>query len=124
MKYITKKVGEPAKVNECRSMTLDILQEAVEGLIEPVYISKYIVYVNDEGKLIGKDPNIILTKSGEPVDTLHGDVLITKSDGEGGDTSLDNDDINHCMAMLNHPMMYGVNDAGGRLYILPTIELT
>ena len=90
MRIITKKDAEPAVVTELKTMNLDIMQNLVGGLIQPVYMDNMICWVNEEGKLNGLDVNIALVSAdGELLDTLHGDVFFTNDEEENeGLTSL------------------------------------
>lgn len=73
---------EPGK--EPRTMiipnTLKMLQDLVGGYIETVRISdKGILIMNEEGKLLGLEPNFYLGAIG---DTIVGPVLVVGEDGE------------------------------------------
>ena len=70
---------------------LRILQEAVEGLIEPIQITEDLtLWVNEEGKLTGKTPNFVATnfytrKYGAG-DIVVGTVVFTGGTDDEGET--------------------------------------
>lgn len=71
---------------------LESLQSIVGGYIESVRLKadgfKYVVLVNEEGKLKGLQPNLVWMG-----DVLVGPAVFTKSDDEGAFVSLDDDDV-------------------------------
>ena len=90
VKVFLFKVGEEPKVVEMGD-DLHSLQNAVGGLIEPVYPfeDEYFIFCNEEGKLIGLEPNRNLGD----YDVICGDFLVCKDDGEGGIKDVDEADL-------------------------------
>ena len=102
MKIITKRVGEAAKITEIEKLELEGMQKLVGGLIQPVYIDDMICWVDEEGKLKGKEINIAMTDSymGEIIGTLEGDVFFTnETEGEEG---LSSSQIQSLLERLNN----------------------
>lgn len=70
---------------------LKILQNIVEGLIEPIELAEGLtMWVNEEGKLIGKTPNPFATAAWErafgATDIVVGTVAFTGGTDEEGET--------------------------------------
>lgn len=70
---------------------LRILQGIVEGLIEPIEITQGLtLWVNEEGKLTGKTPNLVATnfytRKYGVVDIVVGTVVFTGGTDEEGET--------------------------------------
>lgn len=77
--------------------SLESMQEIVGGSIQYVHLGSiteieelndYVMYCNEEGKLLGLPLNLIA-----PADFVVGDFFITKLDDDGESVSLTNDDI-------------------------------
>ena len=122
MKYIVKEAGKKAKTVD-GVIDLQTLQGYVDGLIEPVYIKGFVWYVNDEGKLKGMPPNVVLVYNGLMRDTLNGNIVITKDDGAGGDTDISDKEAKDILAMLNDPDMYVMQEGADGFDVLPCVEL-
>lgn len=78
-------------VQEFQDSPLKILQEAVEGLIEPVDLANTLtMWVNEEGKLIGKTPNPFATEAWfrkyDATDIVVGTVVFTGGTDAEGET--------------------------------------
>lgn len=78
-------------VQEFQDSPLKILQEAVEGLIEPVDLMNTLtMWVNEEGKLIGKTPNPFATEAWfrqcGATDIVVGTVVFTGGTDAEGET--------------------------------------
>lgn len=96
MKVIVKKVGEAPKYKNIEN-TLKTFQSITEGLsqILPVTQDGLIMYCNEEGKLKGLPPNFKLlfyTKFGYYSDTIVGDVVFFRTNGEN-ETDVSEDDL-------------------------------
>lgn len=70
---------------------LKVLQDVVEGLIEPIDLAQGLtMWVNEEGKLIGKTPNPFATAAWErafgATDIVVGTVAFTGGTDEEGET--------------------------------------
>ena len=79
MRAIYKAPGKDPQTVEIEN-TLSVLQQIVGGYIETVRISdKGILIMNEEGKLLGLEPNFYLGAIG---DTIGGPVLVVGEDGE------------------------------------------
>lgn len=76
---------------------LESLQAEVQGTIDFFEISyggkNFDIILNDEGKMIGLEPNIAIIHEGEIVDLIMGDVLIMKVDEEGATMGLSDEEI-------------------------------
>lgn len=62
---------------------LDELREIVGGFIEIVYLDdkkQHLMVVNEEGKLLGLQPNVLATHLYNCNDVIVGDVLICEND--------------------------------------------
>lgn len=72
--------------------TLENLQNAVEGYIEYLWLSreqKYIILVNEEGAIRHLQPNMMLVGEGGRKVPIFGNILFTGKDSRTGDiTSL------------------------------------
>lgn len=70
--------------------TLKRMQSLVCGRIEPVYLGydeDVVVFVNEEGKLFALPSNkIVISKKGEILDTLVGNILIVGNNPNTGET--------------------------------------
>lgn len=78
-------------VQEFQGNELKILQDVVEGLIEPIELAQGLtMWVNEEGKLIGKTPNVFATAAWERAfgmtDIVVGTVAFTGGTDEEGAT--------------------------------------
>lgn len=120
MKILVKRIGETPKELEIDSMNkLGSMQRIVGGYIEPISINDHIdVVCNEEGKLLGLEPNAYLyTDEDGVLDILCGDILFVRYNEEGDYESLTYDDIATMKSMLNGT--YIVNSCG----VLPAVEL-
>lgn len=90
IKVLYFKVGREPKVIEIEN-TLEAKQKLVGGYIEmecpPIHDDSAVVICNEEGKLLGLEPNIYLfTEEGIPYDVICGDCFIV-------DAPLDSDEF-------------------------------
>ena len=89
--------------------TLPVLQEAVEGYIDhmswvPELNERYIdMWINDEGKLENKSPCLIFknARTGELIDVVVGNIVISRFNTEGETLSLTDDDIEFVFKWLS-----------------------
>jgi len=82
LKVVLVEPGKPATSKELPNR-LEVLQQEVGGWIEAVYLpdDDACMIVNEEGKLLGMKPNILLKNSdGTAYDVLCGNVLIVGID--------------------------------------------
>jgi len=105
-KVISIRTDNTVEVKEVESIEYETLSTAVNGMIELVSISEDIdMWLNEEGKLIGLEPNVIATmlfyQAFSKFDLVMGDVIITGgSDGEGKTIGLSDESIVDIMTML------------------------
>lgn len=77
MTAIIKRPGQPAVIQEVEN-SLKALQELVDGYIEPVWLPGGIcMIVNEEGKLLGLEPNFPLER-----DLIVGAAVFVGVDGD------------------------------------------
>jgi len=94
------------EIQEVESIEYETLSTAVNGMIELVSINEDIdMWLNEEGKIIGLEPNIVATmlfyKAFSQFDIVMGDVIITGgSDDEGNTVGLSDASIIDIFAML------------------------
>ena len=70
------------------------IQKVVDGLFQVVYYCEPDLLVcNEEGKLIGLEPNRIIYQDGEVIDVIHGTFFICADDEEGDFKSLSDEAI-------------------------------
>ena len=96
-KIIFKKPNREPMIKEVDEITLEMLQKMVEGWIEailPFENSKFVMILNEEGKINGLEPNLNLI-----YDTIVGNVVIIKADGEDF-TGLNDDEIKEALQYL------------------------
>lgn len=104
------------EIKEVESIQYDTISTAVNGMIEVVSLNQDIdMWVNEEGKLIGLEPNTIATLIWNEVfpnkDVIMGNVLITGgADNAGNTTGLTEESINDIM----HLIQEGINKAMSR----------
>ena len=84
-KIVVKKVDEEPTVIEKDDVTLEDMQEMVDGLIECIHVGgKVDLWINDMGKLLDLPLNFVLTdEDGNLLDTIQGDVFFASSDDCG-----------------------------------------
>lgn len=102
MKIVTKKVGKDAEVIELIKLDYQDMRALVgNGNIEPIYFDEdeFIVWCNEEGKLINLDINIALMRNQKLFDTIHGDVFITNM--EEGNEGLSDRQVQLLLERLN-----------------------
>lgn len=76
-----------------------VFQNFVEGYFETIPLFKnFVLVVNEEGKLKGLEPSIVLSLNDEVIDVLVGNCFFTKVEGEDF-VSLDINDVD---LLLNH----------------------
>ena len=103
--------------------TLSMLQKNVGGFIDLLYLGEELAerdidaYVNDEGKLIGLEPNFVrqfVKKDGDSLyDIVQGNVVFSKVDQSDGKTyPLDDDDIEFIKNYMGTNIYTLVNNYG------------
>lgn len=107
-KVMIKKVGEAPQVIEVEEITLKYMQEVVGGWIEMPYLSEALdsrkidIVINEEGKLMELEPNILVMNKAEILDVVVGDILFVANDGEGKTIGLNDTQIED----LKHAFRY------------------
>jgi hypothetical protein len=115
-KVISIRTDNTVEITEVESIEYETLSTAVNGMIELVSISEDIdMWLNEEGKLIGLEPNVIATmlfyKAFSKFDLVMGNVIITGgSDDEGKTIGLSNESIIDIMTMLQSAIQEATND--------------
>jgi hypothetical protein len=97
MKYIVKQPNEAPQVLEAEKISLKIMQEAVGGLITTAFANKLSeagidMFANDEGLLIGLEPNLGFEVYGHPT-LIVGGVILVAADEEGETIGLTDEQI-------------------------------
>lgn len=115
-KVMIKKVGQAPEIVEVENVSLEYMQGVVGGWIEIPYISDALylkridIVINEEGKLLDMEPNILVIEendmSGTAVrkvlDAIHGDILFVANDGDGHTIGLSDEQIKD----LEHAFKY------------------
>ena len=115
-KVISITTDNIVEVKEVESIEYETLSTAVNGMIELVSISEDIdMWLNEEGKLIGLEPNVIATmlfyKAFSQFDIVMGNVIITGgSDDEGNTIGLSDASIIDIMTMLQSGIEQAIKD--------------
>lgn len=97
MKIIVKKVGCPCEVVEVEKLELDDMQNIVGGYVECMELDvgekdvpiRVDMWLNEEGKLHGLEPNIALFNEDGVQDIVVGDVFFACHDEYGATVGLD-----------------------------------
>lgn len=92
---------EPGKAPRTMVIAQDlgIMQQLVDGYIEPIRVSdKTVLIVNEEGELKGMDPNFILAVEGR-LDLILGPAIFCGEKGEDF-VSLPSDELDRIMDFL------------------------
>lgn len=95
-------VGMPCKgyIGEIEN-SLEAKQKYVQGLIQVISLNSQIdIICNDEGKLIGLEPNRAFMDGEDILDIFVGDILACRHDAEGNFTSIKEEDIPIIESML------------------------
>lgn len=81
--------------------TLEAKQKYVQGLIQVISLNSQIdIICNDEGKLMGLEPNRAFMDGEDILDIFVGDILACRHDAEGNFTSIKEEDIPIIESML------------------------
>jgi hypothetical protein len=105
-KVLSITTDNTVEIKEVDSIEYETLYEAVNGLVELVSINDDIdMWLNEEGKLIGLEPNILATllfnKAFPTKDIIMGNIIITGgADDEGNTVGLSDASIIDIFAML------------------------
>ena len=121
LKVVLVKPYEKAFVTELGS-DLESMQEAVAGLIQPIYPfdENVVIVCNDEGKILGLPLNRALKADDrEIIDIIAGDFFICGFRGENF-ISLTDEQLNRYCEMFKYPeRFFRVN---GEIKAVPVIE--
>lgn len=108
-KVMIKRVGENPEIVEVEKITLGYMQKQVKGFIEIPYLSDALnarridIVINEEGKLEGMEPNMLLLGDGfDVIDVIVGDILFVAHDGEGGTIGLSDEQIKDLNNIFKH----------------------
>lgn len=108
-KVMIKRVGENPEIVEVEKITLEYMQKQVKGWIEIPYLSDALnarridIVINEEGKLEGMEPNMLLLGDGfDVIDVIVGDILFVAHDGEGGTIGLSDEQIKDLNDIFKH----------------------
>lgn len=122
--YIRVLVVEPLKEPHIAEIKNDYtaMQEIVGGCIEfvPLPDDDCHIYCNDEGKLDGLPGN----RKMDHGDILCGTFLICADDGEGNDSSLNDEQIGRYMERFGAPEQYSNEEAHRFSYEISTVSTT
>ena len=89
------------------------MQEVVGGPIEYVYLTDEAhIYCNEEGKLMGLTGNRIM----ENGDVLAGTFFICADDGQGGDMSLTEEQLEEFKARFGEPEYFSYREMDSKIY--------
>lgn len=81
--------------------TLKALQKEVNGYIEIPYISRRLVnngidlIINDEGKMLNLEPQIIVQDNNKTIDVIHGTCVFASHDEDGNTIGLTDEQIEY-----------------------------
>jgi hypothetical protein len=101
------------EIKEVESIEYETLSTAVNGMVELVSINEDVdMWLNEEGKIIGLEPNIIASLIWNRVfpnfDIVMGDVIITGGADDAGNTvGLSDESIQDVMSLIRD----GINEA-------------
>lgn len=99
IKVVVKEPQKPAEVREIPN-TLEAKQAIVGGWIQGIFVpplgEEFMLLLNEEGKLIGLPPNLVV-----PGDILVGSVFIEKVGDEGESVGLTDEEAERAIQFLN-----------------------
>ena len=103
--------GEPARV-ETIDTGLDNLQKIVQGNIEAVTGDDWHFYLNEEGKILGLEPNrramhLVLANTGVLADVYCGDVVVLGETPDGGEGNVPDHLIELAAELFNVTQLVG-----------------
>lgn len=108
-RVIIKEVGKKPEIVEVEKVTLEYMQGVVGGLIEIPPLSEALykrgidMVINEEGKLLELEPNmLVLGDEYEVLDVVVGNILFVANDGEGRTIGLNNQQIEDLLNVFNH----------------------
>lgn len=107
MEAILMRTDDSWKILNEEKITLDTLQAAVNGCIEPIFLDDNIVmYCNEDGINLELPLNRFATGYGHfqkrIIGYILGDVVFTKSDDNGDTISLSQDEINNIIDHIEY----------------------
>ena len=117
-------VVEPQKIPYLKEIRNDFraMQEVVGGPIEYVYLTDEAhIYCNEEGKLMGLTGN----RRMENGDVLAGTFFICADDGQGGDISLTEEQLEELKARFGEPEYFSYREMDSKIYtrVVPTYSM-
>jgi len=106
IRILIKEPNKPCYVRDDLVDSLHNYQSIVGGLIESVVVQELskegiVCYCNEEGKLLELEPNFVLVWDEKIYDCVCGTVVFLRDDGEGGNASLTDEDIEFITSYLN-----------------------
>ena len=105
-KIIAVRVGEEPTVEDM-SVSYENIRAFVDGYIECLRITDRIcLWLNEEGKLIGLEPNIILLLNGKPYDYVCGNAFFCSVNDSGDSVGLSDEEIE----IINDRLRVGMSD--------------
>jgi len=110
-------VDNSVEVKEIEEIEYDTLYEGVNGLVELVSLNRDIdMWVNEEGKVIGLEPNLFATLIWKKVfpnpDVIMGNVVITGgADSEGNTVGLSDASIMEILNLIEDGLNEALNNA-------------
>lgn len=96
MKIIVKEPNKDLEIREIDELNLETMQNLVGGNIEHIVISesyKIDAWCNEEGKILGLEPNVALLQNRKHLDTIMRTIFFTAFDYEGNTLSLTSNQI-------------------------------
>ena len=108
-------VVEPQKIPYLKEIRNNFraMQEVVGGPIEYVYLTDEAhIYCNEEGKLMGLTGN----RRMENGDVLAGTFFICADDGQGGDISLTEEQLEEFKARFGEPEYFSYREMDSKIY--------
>lgn len=118
MKNMIKVVTIENGVAELKQISneLEIFQGIVGGYIEIPFISEKLhdkgidIIINEEGKLEGLEPQLVITKGNEILDLICGNVIFTGNDKKGNQKSLTKEQFIYVKELINTRSIIGFGD--------------
>lgn len=86
------------------------LRDEVGGYLEVVRLPHDIVmWVNEEGKMYGLQPNFNMVRNGAVIDVVVGNAVFTSTDGDGETTSLTAEQQEHVLNFFSHRNVFTIS---------------
>ncbi len=93
IRIVVKEPGKPAEVRMVEN-ELEVLQKIVGGYLEMVVApelgmkDRLYAYVNEEGRLEGLDPSVVVKVNDREMQLLRGTLFLSKCDEQGEEVGL------------------------------------